>query len=312
MKVRMFRSKRVLSFLVGGALIVLAGGVFLFSKRGAAQPKHLGLPLTTWLQQYRSAPAVGGFLPVLLTAESDAAVKAIGTNAIPTLVQLMTRPDNALPRKMIDLLNHKRLPHAVSEMLYPFISQYYNPPLALLGFRALGAEADGAIPALVAMLHSEDDFRFAVMALCTCGVNGATALTETFPSIGDPTLRSYVLDQLEYAVTPLVESHIASFIGERMNAEPHPNTRMSAARVLGTMTNSLSITLPALTTALGHRDLGVQFMAIDGLAHIGPEAADSSEALESFLESDNPSLRRSATLALRSIQAEAEVTNDEP
>jgi hypothetical protein len=296
------------------AVFVLAAAVstWWLLNRAADEPHHRGHPLSYWVQQYEPATDAGPYMPFRLSRESAAAVREIGTNALPTMLQWMTRPEKGLKSKIVSWANDDRIPFFARRLLVPAYPKLYRPDLAILAFRALGTDARSAVPSLAQMLHAPNNARWAVMALCAVGPEGATALEEAFPWIGDGILRANIISQLEHGITPELEQHCAAFLAQRLGEDSHAGVRMSAARVLGMLSNSPAVAVPALTKALQDRDGGVRFTASTSLGQFGSAATTAIVSLQAALNDANPQVRLDAARALRSIQGSDGTTDEEP
>jgi len=310
MRVTLPSSRKFHRILV--AAFVLAGSfaAWWLLNRTADEPSHDGHPLSYWVQQYEPATDGGGYLPFRLSGQSAAAVREIGTNALPTLLHWMIRPERGLKGKIVTWANDGRIPFLARRALAPVHPKSYRPDLAILAFRVLGREAEGAVPSLVQMLQAPANGRWAVMALCAVGPGGSAALEEAFPTIGDGVQRANLIIQLEHGITPELERHYAPFLAQRLAQDSHAAVRMSAARVLGTLTNSGAVAVPALAQALQDRDGGVRRTASTSLGQFGPAATSAVVSLRAALNDPNPQVRVDAARALRSIQG-TEGTGDE-
>jgi hypothetical protein len=226
------------------------------------------------------------------------------------MLQWMTRPEEGPQSKIVSWATDDRLPLFARRLLVPAYPKSYRPDLAILAFRALGSDGEGAVPSLAQMLHAPHNARWAVMALCAVGPEGVTALEEAFPNIVDGILRANIINQLEHGVTPELEQQCARFLAQRLGEESEAAVRMSAARVLGTLSHSAAVAVPALTKALQDRDGGVRFTASTSVGQFGSAASSAIVSLQALLNDANPQVRLDAARALRSIQ-DTEGTGDE-
>lgn len=262
------------------------------------------------MRQYEAATDAGPYMPFRLSRESAAAVREIGANAVPTMLQWMTRPEKGLNARIVAWANDDRIPFLARRLMVSVYPKSYRPDLAILAFRVLGSDAQCAVPSLQQMLHAPDNARWAVMALCAVGPEGAAALSEEFPKIEEGTLRANIINQLEHGMTSGLEPHCASFLARRLDEDSHAAVRMSAARMLGRLTNAATVAVPALTKALQDRDGGVRFTVSTSLGQFGSSATSAIVPLQGALNDANPQVRLDATRALRSIQGR-EGTTDE-
>ncbi len=296
------------------AVLVLSaalGGWWLV-KRMPDEPHNRGHPLSYWVQQYESAAGAGQYLPVRLSPEAVAAVRGIGTNALPTMIRWMTRPESGVEAKIVTWAHDGRIPLWARRFLVPAYAKSYRPGSAIMAFRALGPAAKDAVPVLARMLNSPNNAPWAVMALCAVGSQGVKALEEAFPQIGDGIQRANIINQFEVVVTPELEGSFAPFLARVLGEDSHAAVRMSAARVLGMLTNSPMVAVPALTKALQDRDGGVRFTASASLGRFGPAATSAIDSLQAALNDSNPQVRLDAARALRSIQGTGGTKDEKP
>jgi hypothetical protein len=295
--------RRAICALVAVFVLAAAFGTWWLLNRGPYQPHYRGHPLSYWVEQYEPATDAGPFLPFRLSREGAAAVREIGTNALPSMIQWMTRPENGLAGKFVTWAQDDRIPFLARRLLVPAYSKSYRPDLAIMAFRALGSDAEDAVPALAQMLYAPNNSRWAVMALCAVGPQGVNALEDTFPKIEDGILRANIINQMEEGITPELEGSCAPFLARMLGEDSHAAVRMSAARVLGTLTNSVTLAVPALSKGLQDRDGGVRLTASASLGRFGQAAASAIVSLQVALNDTNPQVRLEAARALRSIQA---------
>ena len=99
-----------------------------------------------------------------------------------------------------------------------------------------------------------------------------------------------------------MEHQLAPFVAQRLTQDPHAAVRLSAARVLGTLTSSADVAVPALIEALQERDGGVRLTAAASLGRFGTAAASAVPALQAALNDPNPQVRTNAAQTLQAIQ----------
>jgi hypothetical protein len=289
-------------------VIVVCFGGWLMMNPSTAEPTYGGHPLSYWANQMEPDPAENPYRPVRLTADSAAVVHSIGTNAFPTLLQWMTRLEEGLDATVLNWSEDDRIPLQVRRMLEAFFPKTYQPHIAVLVFRVLGSEATDAIPSLVPMLHSPLNSRHAAMALCAIGPDGAGALTNRFPEIGNAHVRANIVLQLEHEITPESEAFFARFLTEQLARETDYGVQMSLCRTLGTLTNCADVAVPALVNALHSKQNLFPIMA---LAQFGPAAISAVGPIRDALTDSNPYVRTNAALALIAIQGSVPVENED-
>ena len=129
------------------ALVLVTLGALLWipSSPGEREPVYQGKTLTYWLSDFWP-----GRNPTPEKVEQDKlAVRQIGTNAIPILLQWISAKDGPLKQKMVTWISrHPRVPFRLE-------SDVDKNMLALSGFGILGkSQAGHAVPALVEIVRT--------------------------------------------------------------------------------------------------------------------------------------------------------------
>jgi hypothetical protein len=118
--------------------------------RPGSQPTYQHRTLQNWLidcpDEFGDYETYGGPGPKYLQVQ--AAVRAMGTNAVPALMAMFTAEDSRLKRTMI-----RSLPHWVPLHVREASKQHH---LAETGFRLLGSQAFSAVPALTNLVAQRD------------------------------------------------------------------------------------------------------------------------------------------------------------
>jgi hypothetical protein len=134
-----------------GILVLLVGCTvglaFYFSR--PKEPSYQGRTLSQWLKKYDFNSRIReGILTESKMREPEQAVRAIGTNGIPTLLRMLTAKDPPgmweLETFLIKIGFGARLCHAAEKV-----------PDACNGFIILGREAQPAVPALVHIVATQ-------------------------------------------------------------------------------------------------------------------------------------------------------------
>jgi len=138
--------KRLSRVALAGLLIALAGLVWLMVLgRGSREPFYDGKPLSEWLRafDYYAKPDQPG------TSVRDArrAIRAAGTNAIPTLLRMLRATDSTLKLNLIDLLQKQHLVN------FRFRTASRLHAEAVTAFHYLGVRAELAVPELIKMFN---------------------------------------------------------------------------------------------------------------------------------------------------------------
>ena len=229
-----------------------------------AEPVYQERPLSQWLILYDKANEGSPE-----EAQASAAVRAVGSNAVPYLLKWMADNESAL-----------QLPAADA-------------------FKILKTNAAGAVPELASMLTGTNQLT-ATLAGSALGHIGAPALPVLLTGLTHRRFRVGV-----DAGQALVElgTNARPAIPILLRDLEHPNHfyRERAANILGQLHLEPATVVPALTSALDDESGAARFLAISGLANFGTNAQSAVPALARFLTNVDSGVRRTTTNALRQI-----------
>jgi len=121
--------------------ILLVGLVLFLVLQVPPEPVYRGKTLTHWLRTYSPSSSAGR--PSREWKEADDAVRHIGTNCIPVLLQMIRAKDSPLKLRLVSLAKKYRL------MRIPFVPAVNRNVAASRAFITLGDTAKDAVPALV-------------------------------------------------------------------------------------------------------------------------------------------------------------------
>lgn len=157
-----------LKFIGKIVIILLAAGVAAFFIRRTKEPSYQGRSVTQWLKKlYQDSGAahpgpylstswvslkcgLGGGMPERPDAESMAALKEIGTNAVPVLLKLISKTDGKLTSGLKNLINRQTL------FKMRVATAADDRQMGETGFVFLGADAKAAIPELLKLTKSRE------------------------------------------------------------------------------------------------------------------------------------------------------------
>jgi len=255
------------------------------------EPRYEGHPISYWARQ--CVPATNRWpFSVALSDPAERALRAMGTNALPTLLSWMRYPyaeDDPRPKAMVWLGRHQL--GFCQVLLTP---GSYRPDLAALALHTLGTNAQPAVPALTAMLSEQDNAQYAGAVLALIGPPGAAALETVVPAVADELTRANLVGRLQSLVRPERHAEFEPLLIQRLNEDEAQSVRVSAAQVLGVFTNAPSAAL-ALANAVRAGDRVVRAQAGQSLARFSPEAlAAAAPVLEQLLTSTNLAVRNEA------------------
>src|SRR5258708_7114688 len=209
-------ASRAVLFALAPALFVALCLAILFD----SQPSYQGVKLETLiLRSSNRYFARRGPDP-----QAEAGIRAIGTNAVPTLLKWLQTRDGPVKEKLVDWTDgHAWLKGRV---LTPASTTHER---ALQGFRVLGPLATPAIPTLVRMLNQTATAEDAANALFSIGPQAAGPLMQALNS-RNPAIRATAASALEQGqwVPPMQRPLL-----EKCMADPEPQVREFAAWFLG-------------------------------------------------------------------------------
>jgi hypothetical protein len=276
--------------LLAALLVAVLGGVaWLVLRPGETEPVYQGKPLSVWLRSFDMGTA---------KEEADVAadaVRHIGTNALPMLLEMIRSKDSKWESIVIEVNRRQSLVHLPLEL------GLARRMRAASAFHALGAEARPAVPALVEVLFNNPDNTEASLALVAIGPEAIPPLMQALTN-GDPKIRTVAvitLGGMSFDADGVVPVLIKSLKDEDRSV------RFSAALSLGEFPQKSAAIVPALTASLEDKDAKVRTSAIYALSCFGREAQMASSAIQKALNDPNNSVRRAAAKALKKIDPEA-------
>lgn len=264
-------------------VFVAVGGVVGFQilcpqERG---PVYQGRALRFWLRDYAGWD-IGPTAWAEAKNGAEHAVHQIGTNAIPSLLEMVARTESPRMRKLTDfwdqhIFNLKILPARVRHpSWYKNRARFVNME-GEIGFKILGANAHEAVPELMSIYQ-----RTLSMDSVTA-MNSQIAVIRSLISIGPA------------AVPPLLKWAACTNEAERL----------SAVYALSQIHAQSSEVVPVLIKSLSHTNFQVRIQVAEGLGKFGADAQQVVPALVLSLHDPNSVVRRAATNALRRIDLEA-------
>jgi hypothetical protein len=152
-------SKR-LRILCGIPLIGFVGGL-VWCVLSSREPVLQGKPLNVWLDAYRKSLCLREEEGIDTAEEQhgqQAAIRQIGTNAVPHLLKMLQTKDSGIKSNAYLLIRKQSFIHPNPRTDI----EYHN--MALAGFQALGPIAKPAVPALIGLLN--DPYHRYGAALC--------------------------------------------------------------------------------------------------------------------------------------------------
>jgi HEAT repeat protein len=312
----------VVAVLFVGAVVVVAWSVW----RKPADPEFRGIRLSEWLKAYSGAYGVPR--PPGSWEGSDEAVRRMGTNAIPLLLDMIQAKDSLLTLKLVHLASKQRL------IRFNYENAAVRSYESYMAFKALGPSASNAVPELIRIYgrkYSAESRRGILSSLGGIGPAAKDAipfLLQVAANTNEPAWMNSVgalgaIHSEPEMVVPVLQRFLQS---------ADPNVRAIAAQGLGhfgreakTATSDLlqlledrvwrvrHDTLTALVEIYHKRDweMPVSIMGnyepwmvarvIDGLGAMGTNASAAVPGLVKFLGDSDEGIRTSAAAALKAI-----------
>jgi hypothetical protein len=235
--------KRRNRILLAALVVMVIGGLAWVGLRKPPEPVYQGRTLTDWLLQYARETLISGQPANYfeLPNESKTAVRNIGTNAVPTLLKLVSAHDSPWKINIKRWIRQLKTKAGLSTNSYQR-DAYTSHTLAIVGFKILGSDGKDAVPALINLLKSQhDDVRGTVRDCLGCiGPSAKDAVPELIRELNDVHMRFWAIITL-------------GRIGE--NAKP---------------------AVPLLLQYLNDKEQAVRDVATDALQQIDPEAASKA------------------------------------
>jgi len=219
-----------LSVTVAITSLIIAGAAFVNRGEG---PFYKGRRLTVWLQKYHPN-----------WPQADEAVKALGTNALPTITELLKRPDG----DPCDAICACQSLGPLAAATFPLLTNLYSGSCSV------------HIPDALVALKTEEALEFVINGLNRTSVNGRILFASALERAG-----------------PAASNAVPLLIACTTNANQH--LRAQAARSLGHIGTEVDTILPALTNLLHDSSKWVRMDAVYALGQLGERAKSAEPAL---------------------------------
>jgi HEAT repeat protein len=242
--------------LLVGLFLALIGGLGCLLWLHPGEPKYQGKPLSFWLdQEYLGTNGYGD------TIKAEEAVRTAGSNAIPTLLRMISANDSPLKLKLLALAQKQ---HFFAVRHVPAEQQHRA---GVMGIYKLEAAAISAEPGLIRIYErniSPDSQSSAIHALSFLGPAAKGAV---------PTLL-------------------------RALKNPVPEVRRDAAATLGAIHSEPALVVPALIKALDDTNWDVRDTTCAWLSVFAPESKLAVPRLVKMLDDGDSMARDAAADAL--------------
>jgi HEAT repeat protein len=241
-------------------LLIAVAGIVYWRIAAPPEPAYAGESLSQWLKEYD---------PRLFIAnkdEVDDAIRHIGTNAVPTLLEMLRSRDSAIKSSVQDWGERKDI--------WFFNRAEDRNVEAARGFEILGDSAKDALPALIAIYEEK----------ISPESQSATAYALGF-------------------IGPAAQKAIPQLLPDVTNS--NKALSLSVVWSLGRICSAPEVAVPALVEALDDTDRGIRWEAAYALRNFGTNASAAVPALLKARNTQDKLIKGMAAEALTAIDSEA-------
>jgi len=277
--------------LIALAILVLAVALILFVlfRPAPPEPTHAGRPLRDWLVDFDQAPSTTNY------TAACAAIRAMGTNALPALIRYLRLKDPLFNRQRVSL-------KAKFKMRFNPDGEY-----AWLWHRraatACGELGEAGAPAFPAMAEAMQETQAASdvgSALSRMLPASASVLTNVLAT-GAIVARCEAAHALMTAGwNPAIEEMARTALLRALQ-DTNDGVRATAATALQFWNKRLDLVVPALTRVLSDPDVSVRGNAASALGQFGSAAKSAVPELIKLLNDTNPYSMPPGTVADRAM-----------
>jgi HEAT repeat protein len=268
------------SLFVSLGVIIIVGVVIYYSR--PKDPVYEGHKLSAWLVALNT-----GQDP--LHGRADDALKNIGTNMFPTLLQWIRVKDSPLKQKLMVLVNSRQ---SMFKLKFTPASEFRSR--AVIAFQESGGRAKAAIPVLASLLDDSEIAPDVIQALAGIGAASVPVLKEALHH------QSAKLGACAADALALIGGEAKSAIPDliALLSDQSPVVRARSVWALGQIKSEPAIVLPALTNCMNDSDLSVRRNAVVALGQIKSEPAIVLPALANSLNDTDAYVRQSAIYSI--------------
>jgi len=265
-----------------GLLLIGLVGSIVWQVMRLREPAYAGRSLSAWLTEYdrqlNSTRRRGPHAPAPST-DPEKAIRAIGTNAIPFLLERLRAHDSRLAARLGAVV--RRLPFSIVRARTAMEIRREGS----IGFLALGREANSAVPELAKLLDDPSDpliARNAIHVLRTFNDEVVIPTLVAATTNNDPQVRAAAALDLGYRRSPA--NGVIQCLLSRL-ADTDTQVRATAASALGKFPNAPATIVPSLTESLRDPNRSVQDNAAQSLGSFGEKAKGAVPALVEIVTS---------------------------
>ncbi len=292
-------------FLLAALLALVAVVIVAVWPDDSNEPRHNGKRLSEWIILYRNTD------PGPEHDKAEAAISAIGTNAIPLLLHWVVEEPSPTRRKIRNSLPRwARDNQIVFSLLNARLSQAAQA--APQAFRALGTNAALAVPHLLSISETNNATAGAMAVIALAGM-GDCGLPATLTIVTNGTARHRLFAMKWMAQNRSLYSDPAPLIPPLLSCLADNNWVVvaNAAETLGTFKLRPDIVVPRLADALTNSRPAVRSAVIMALSDYGSNAVPALSSLSNCLADPLPGVTNAAIRAIERIQAQTSPGNAE-
>ena len=290
------------ALLVVVVVAVVALGVLAFPRE--TEPSYQGRTLTDWLDDYYydSRERIEDDSP---QTEAYLAIRAIGTNALPTLLRWVEHEPSPLGERLRSVA--ASLPSSLANLGFVQKLEQWGrrPDNWPQAFQVLGAEANSAVPELTRLLHApavENDGLLPTLALAYIGPAGLPPL---LAAVADPNAACRInaisaVGDMGTNAFPAIPLLIQSLSDRNLHVA------RAATRVLCEKRLRPDIVLPALAKCLQSPDPETRILAAAWLAEVKAYRSRACRVLRSARQDPSKEVRSFAESSIEMLPHELE------
>lgn len=260
----MLKRNRKTLLCVAAALALGAGLVWFLQTR---QPAYHGKPLVEWLRKIDYNNPDEPMKPE--SREAAAAVRAMGTKALPHLLRMLQAWDSPLKLRLVELARKQRFIRV--RFTQAVLSHHY----AGNGLRALGPQAEPAIPALKGYFFGMDNRR-ADIAAEVLGEIGPAAFPVLRPALTNSStqVRLRALGGLAYFALANHPDQVIPILKEVAVRGPDDLMKLFAAVRLAKLGQEEELIVPVLVEGMQRHRNDTRMEAINALLRFPARARE--------------------------------------
>lgn len=273
------------------ALLVLAAALllFLFFRPAPPEPTHAGRPLRDWLVEFDHGSRTTNY------AAASAAIRAMGTNALPALIRYLRLKDPPFNRQRIKLKARLKMRGRPGGEYALFWHRRAATACGELG--EAGAPAFPAMAEAMQENQAAQDVAFALSRMLPASAPVLTNVVATGPTIARYRAADVLLTAYSH---PSIEEMARTALLQALQ-DTNAGLRATAASALKYWNKRLDLVVPALTRVLSDPDVNARGNAATALGQMGSAAKPAVPELIKLLNDTNAYPGKMGVLSERAL-----------